>query len=428
MKRLTGSVEEIADILKREQMELNTSQVEVENAVSEIIETVKTLGDKALIDYTEKFDGVVLKELQVGRLAIDHAYKEIELEVLVSLKQAKENIISYHEKQKELGFADFQGEGILRGQMIVPLERVGIYVPGGTAAYPSSVLMNALPAKIAGVEEIIMITPPPKDNVFNSAILVAADLAGVDKIFQIGGAHGIAALAYGTQMIPRVDKIVGPGNIFVATAKKQVFGQVGIDMIAGPSEVGVLADESANPRFIAADLLSQAEHDVLARAILVTNSEELATEVDQELERQLRELPREEIARASIENNGRTIITDTIEHMFELMNKVAPEHLEVQLEDSIKYLSKIKNAGSVFLGNYTSEPVGDYFAGANHVLPTGSTARFSSALGVHDFVKRIQYTYYDKKALKNSQRAITALARKEGLEAHARAIDVRFEA
>lgn len=425
MKRLTGSVSEIVEILKQEQIALNQNNENVETAVAKIIETVKSNGDKSLVDYTSQFDGVEIESILVDEAQIDAAFDAIEPEVLEALEQAKRNIISYHEHQKEQGFTDFPNEGVIRGQIVLPLERVAVYVPGGTAAYPSSVLMNTLPAKIAGVSEIIMLTPPPKNGEFNAAILVAARLSGVDKVYQVGGAQGIAAAAFGTETIPQVDKIVGPGNIFVATAKKQVFGQVGIDMIAGPSEVGVIADENANPAYVAADLLSQAEHDKLARAILVTNSEEFAKAVDVEIEKQLCDLPREEIARAAIENNGRTIVTDTIDHMFELMNKVAPEHLEIELDDPIKYLGKIKNAGSVFLGKYTSEPVGDYFSGTNHVLPTNGTARFSSALGVHDFVKRMQYTYYDKEALLNAKASITTLARKEGLEGHAKAIEIR---
>ena len=307
--------------------------------------------------------------------------------------------------------------------MIRPIEHVGVYVPGGTAAYPSSVLMNVIPAKIAGVKEIIMITPPQKD--FVPAILVAASLAGVDKIYQIGGAQGVAALAYGTETISRVDKITGPGNVFVATAKKQVFGIVGIDMIAGPSEIGIIADSSANPKYVAADLLSQAEHDTRARAILVTNSEKLADAVEAEVERQLKELPREAIARPSIENNGRIIITQDVEGMFSLMNQVAPEHLEIAMTNAYDYLDKVENAGSIFLGHYTSEPIGDYYAGANHVLPTTSTSRFSSALGIHDFIKRIQYIQYSKEAVNRAEDDITKLAYAEGLQAHAKAIEVR---
>ena len=341
----------------------------------------------------------------------------------MALKNAKKNIESYHKHQVEPGFVDAKTEGVVRGQLVLPIEKVGVYVPGGTAAYPSSVLMNVLPAKIAGVPEIYMVTPPQEK--FNPAILVAAALSGVTKIFLVGGAQAIAALAYGTASIPKVDKITGPGNIFVATAKKQVFGQVGIDMIAGPSEIGVIADQSAKAAYVAADLLSQAEHDRLARAILVTNSVRLADEVDLALEKQLKTLPREAIARESIETNGRTIITESIDEMFELMNELAPEHLEVAMDDAISYLPKIKNAGSIFLGHYTSEPIGDYYAGTNHVLPTSGTARFYSALGVYDFVKRSQFTYYSQDAVITAAKDITKLAYSEGLQAHARAIEIR---
>lgn len=423
MKRLTGSYEEIANILHEEQRALQAENVQVEEAVRAIIADVAARGDEAIRDYSQRFDGVALEEFQIAPATIDAAFEAIEPELLEALERAKDNIASYHQRQVETGFEDRPTQGVIRGQLIRPLERVGVYVPGGTAAYPSSVLMNVIPAKIAGVKEIIMITPPQEE--FNPAILVAARLAGVTQIFQVGGAQGIAALAYGTQTIPKVDKITGPGNIYVATAKKLVYGMVGIDMIAGPSEIGVIADETANPVYVAADLLSQAEHDTLARAILVTNSEKLAQAVDEELERQLQTLPRQAIARASIEQNGRTILTQTVEEMFELMNRVAPEHLEIAMEEAYGYLDKVKHAGSIFLGHYTSEPIGDYYAGTNHVLPTAGTSRFYSALGVHDFIKRIQYTQYSKEALQQAEKDITRLAYSEGLAAHARAIEVR---
>ena len=423
MKRLTGSNEEISKILYQEQLELNKQNVDVEEAVRAIIDDVRNRGDQALRDYSIKFDKIDLTDFEVGQDLIDQAFAEVDKDVLVALENAKANIESYHRQQLEAGFEDQPSDGVLRGQLIRPIERVGVYVPGGTAAYPSSVLMNVIPAKIAGVKEIIMITPPQEQ--FVPAILVAAKLAGVDKIYQVGGAQGVAALAYGTQSIPKVDKITGPGNIFVATAKKEVYGTVGIDMIAGPSEIGVIADSTASPRFVAADLLSQAEHDKLARAILVTNSEALADAVEVEIETQLQTLPRQEIARASIENNGRIIIAQDVDSMFELMNLVAPEHLEIAMENAYDYLDKVENAGSVFLGHYTSEPIGDYYAGANHVLPTTATSRFSSALGVHDFVKRIQYIQYSKAAVNSAEKDITTLAYAEGLQAHARAIEVR---
>lgn len=425
MKRLSGTSQDIATLLYQEQVALNAETVSVEETVKKIMARVAREGDAALKAYNLQFDGIELDDLEVSQAQIDAAFEQIEPDTLSALEGAKANIASYHQQQVEVGFEDQPSEGVLRGQLIRPLERVGVYVPGGTAAYPSSVLMNVIPAKIAGVEEIIMITPP--QETYNPAILVAARLAGVDKIYQVGGAHGIAALAYGTQTIPKVDKITGPGNIYVATAKKLVYGLVGIDMIAGPSEIGVIADETANPVFVAADLLSQAEHDRLARAILVTNSEVLAEQVELEIERQLQTLPREEIARASIEQNGRIIVTDTVETMFDLMNLVAPEHLEIAMEDAYEYLPLVKHTGSIFLGHYTSEPIGNYYAGTNHVLPTSGTSRFYSALGVHDFIKRIQYTQYSKKAVQEASQTITNLAYSEGLAAHARAIEVRNE-
>ena len=423
MKRLSGSNQEIAALLYAEQLELSQQNDNVEEAIAAIIQDVRLRGDEALRHYSVTFDRVELEDFEVGQDLVDQAFEQVDQAVLTALENAKANIESYHRQQLEKGFEDQPTEGVIRGQLIRPIERVGVYVPGGTAAYPSSVLMNVIPAKIAGVKEIIMITPPQKK--FVPAILVAARLAGVDKIYQVGGAQGVAALAYGTKTIPKVDKITGPGNIYVATAKKQVFGLVGIDMIAGPSEIGIIADETANPAYVAADLLSQAEHDVLARAILVTNSEVLADAVEAEIEKQLQDLPRQAIARSSIENNGRIILTQDVDSMFELMNLVAPEHLEIAMESAYDYLDRVENAGSIFLGHYTSEPIGDYYAGTNHVLPTTATSRFSSALGVHDFIKRIQYTQYSKAAIQAAEKDITSLAYAEGLQAHAKAIEVR---
>ena len=423
MKRLSGSNQEIAALLYAEQLELSQQNDNVEEVVAAIIQDVRLRGDEALRHYSATFDRVELEDFEVGQDLVDQAFEQVDQAVLTALENAKANIESYHRQQLEKGFEDQPTDGVIRGQLIRPIERVGVYVPGGTAAYPSSVLMNVIPAKIAGVKEIIMITPPQKK--FVPAILVAARLAGVDKIYQVGGAQGVAALAYGTETIPKVDKITGPGNIYVATAKKQVFGLVGIDMIAGPSEIGIIADETANPAYVAADLLSQAEHDVLARAILVTNSEALADAVEAEIEKQLQDLPRQAIARNSIENNGRIILTQDVDSMFELMNLVAPEHLEIAMEDAYDYLEKVENAGSIFLGHFTSEPIGDYYAGTNHVLPTTATSRFSSALGVHDFIKRIQYTQYSKAAIQAAEKDITSLAYAEGLQAHAKAIEVR---
>lgn len=423
MKRLSGSNQEIAALLYAEQLELSQQNDNVEEVVAAIIQDVRLRGDEALRHYSAAFDRVDLEDFEVGQDLVDQAFEQVDQAVLTALENAKANIESYHRQQIEKGFEDQPTDGVIRGQLIRPIERVGVYVPGGTAAYPSSVLMNVIPAKIAGVKEIIMITPPQKK--FVPAILVAARLAGVDKIYQVGGAQGVAALAYGTETIPKVDKITGPGNIYVATAKKQVFGLVGIDMIAGPSEIGIIADETANPAYVAADLLSQAEHDVLARAILVTNSEALADAVEAEIEKQLQDLPRQAIARSSIENNGRIILTQDVDSMFELMNLVAPEHLEIAMEEAYNYLDKVENAGSIFLGHYTSEPIGDYYAGTNHILPTTATSRFSSALGVHDFIKRIQYTQYSKAAIQAAEKDITSLAYAEGLQAHAKAIEVR---
>ncbi len=423
MKRLSGSNQEIAALLYAEQLELSQQNDNVEEAVAAIIQDVRLRGDEALRHYSVTFDRVELEDFEVGQDLVDQAFEQVDQAVLTALENAKANIESYHRQQLEKGFEDQPTDGVIRGQLIRPIERVGVYVPGGTAAYPSSVLMNVIPAKIAGVKEIIMITPPQKK--FVPAILVAARLAGVDKIYQVGGAQGVAALAYGTETIPKVDKITGPGNIYVATAKKQVFGLVGIDMIAGPSEIGIIADETANPAYVAADLLSQAEHDVLARAILVTNSEALADAVEAEIEKQLQDLPRQAIARSSIEDNGRIILTQDVDSMFDLMNLVAPEHLEIAVEEAYDYLDKVENAGSIFLGHYTSEPIGDYYAGTNHVLPTTATSRFSSALGVHDFIKRIQYTQYSKAAIQVAEKDITSLAYVEGLQAHAKAIEVR---
>ena len=403
-----------------------TTDMEIERRVYDIIENVRTNGDAALREYSEQFDGVKLDNFKVDQSIIDEAWDNLPEDLKHALLVAKKNITEFHSREIEQGFVDMDTSGITRGQKVTPLARVGLYVPGGTAAYPSTIMMTALPAKIAGVKEIVMVTPPQKDGI-NSAVLGAAKLAGVDAVYQVGGAQGVAALAYGTEQIPKVDKIVGPGNIYVATAKRQVFGQVDIDMIAGPSEIGIIADDSANPVHLAADLLSQAEHDPRARAIMVTNSEKLANLVSDEVERQLSQLPRESIARPAIENNSYIAVMDSVEDMFTVMNEVAPEHLEIQLPDPMEYMSMVENAGSVFLGRYASEPLGDYVGGTNHVLPTSGTAKFSSPLGVYDFVKRISFTQFSRERLQEVAKDITTLARTEGLEAHARAIEVRFE-
>lgn len=424
MKIYKESLDAMLSIVR--QYTQQTTDMEIERRVHDIIENVRANGDAALREYSEKFDGVKLDDFKVDQSIIDAAWDNLPEDLKHALLVAKKNITKFHSREIEQGFVDMDTPGITRGQKVTPLARVGLYVPGGTAAYPSTIMMTALPAKIAGVKEIIMVTPPQKDGI-NPAVLGAAKLAGVDAVYQVGGAQGVAALAYGTEQIPKVDKIVGPGNIYVATAKRQVFGQVDIDMIAGPSEIGVIADESANPVHLAADLLSQAEHDPRARAIMVTNSEKLANLVSDEVERQLSQLPRESIARPAIENNSYIAVMDSVEDMFTVMNEVAPEHLEIQLPDPMEYMSMVENAGSVFLGRYASEPLGDYVGGTNHVLPTSGTAKFSSPLGVYDFVKRISFTQFSRERLQEVAKDITTLARTEGLEAHARAIEVRFE-
>lgn len=424
MKIYKESLDAMLSIVR--QYTQQTTDMEIERRVYDIIENVRANGDAALREYSEKFDGVKLDDFKVDQSIIDAAWDNLPEDLKHALLVAKKNITEFHSREIEQGFVDMDTPGITRGQKVTPLARVGLYVPGGTAAYPSTIMMTALPAKIAGVKEIIMVTPPQKDGI-NPAVLGAAKLAGVDAVYQVGGAQGVAALAYGTEQIPKVDKIVGPGNIYVATAKRQVFGQVDIDMIAGPSEIGVIADDSANPVHLAADLLSQAEHDPRARAIMVTNSETLAKQVSDEVERQLSQLPRESIARPAIENNSYIAVMNSVEDMFTVMNEVAPEHLEIQLPDPMEYMSMVENAGSVFLGRYASEPLGDYVGGTNHVLPTSGTAKFSSPLGVYDFVKRISFTQFSRERLQEVAKDITTLARTEGLEAHARAIDVRFE-
>lgn len=424
MKIYKESLDTMLSIVR--QYTQQTTDMEIERRVYDIIENVRANGDAALREYSEKFDGVKLDDFKVDQSIIDAAWDNLPEDLKHALLVAKKNITEFHSREIEQGFVDMDTPGITRGQKVTPLARVGLYVPGGTAAYPSTIMMTALPAKIAGVKEIIMVTPPQKDGI-NPAVLGAAKLAGVDVVYQVGGAQGVAALAYGTEQIPKVDKIVGPGNIYVATAKRQVFGQVDIDMIAGPSEIGVIADESANPVHLAADLLSQAEHDPRARAIMVTNSKKLAQLISDEVERQLSQLPRESIARPAIENNSYIAVMDSVEDMFTVMNEVAPEHLEIQLPDPMEYMSMVENAGSVFLGRYASEPLGDYVGGTNHVLPTSGTAKFSSPLGVYDFVKRISFTQFSRERLQEVAKDITTLARTEGLEAHARAIEVRFE-
>ena len=414
---------ETADILSREIV----AYPEFEGTVKEIIVSVREKGDRALIEYAEKFDRVKLDSLKVSDDEIKEAFDKVDPALIEVIKTAKENIEEYHRKQLREGFRLEKRGGIVLGQKITPIEKAGIYVPGGTASYPSTVLMNAVPAKIAGVKQTVMTTPPGRDGKVKPEILVAASLCGVDTIIKCGGAQAIAALAYGTESVPKVDKIVGPGNIFVALAKRQVFGVVNIDMIAGPSEILVVADGNAEPAFVAADLLSQAEHDKLASAVLVTNSRALADKVSAELERQIPLLEREEIARTSIDNNGKIIVVESVERAIEIANLIAPEHLELYLDEPFKYLDSVQNAGSVFLGKYSPEPLGDYFAGPNHTLPTGGSARFSSALSVDDFIKKTQYIYYPESELEKVSADIAAFARSEGLGAHAAAVEIRFK-
>lgn len=403
------------------------SKTDVSAIVKEIIDDVRINGDSALYRYCEKFDKVTLSSLQVDESEINEAFEKCDKDLIRIIKTASENIRAFHIKQVREGFKIDSGNGIICGQRIIPIEKAGLYVPGGTAAYPSTVLMDAIPAKIAGCKEIVMVTPPGKDGKVNPAILTAAKIAGVTKIFKVGGAQAIAALAYGTESIPRVDKIVGPGNAFVAEAKKQVFGQVSIDMIAGPSEILIVADGTANPRFVAADLLSQAEHDVNASAVLVTDSETLAKNVSEELEIQIPLLLRKDIARASIDGNGKIIVAKTLDDAINVANALAPEHLELCLDNPFDYLEKVKHAGSVFLGKFCPEALGDYYAGPNHTLPTSGTARFSSPLSVDDFIKKSQFIYYSEDALKKVAFDVDRFAREEGLTAHAKSVTVRTE-
>ena len=413
--------------LKNELSRSQFSHDDVNTIVKNILDDVKLRGDQALYDYNKKFDNVSLSSLQVTEKEIEDAFNRLDNELLDVIRYSHENIVRYHTKQKRNDFLDKDTDGVILGQIINPIEKVGIYVPGGTAAYPSTVLMNAVPAKVAGVEEIVMVTPPNEDGTISDVILAAAKIAGVTKIFKIGGAQAVAALSYGTETIPAVYKIVGPGNIFVAMAKKMVFGEVAIDMVAGPSEVLIISDDSSDPVHIAADLLSQAEHDKLAACILVTTSEELAKSVAIEIESQLAELPRQEIARESINNNGKIIIAKSIEEAILISNEIAPEHLELAVMDPFALLSKIKNAGSIFLGHNTPEPLGDYLAGPNHTIPTSGTAKFASPLSVDDFIKKSSVIYYSKEALEKVKDKVILFAESEGLTAHANSVRKRFK-
>lgn len=421
-------VDGISEIELINKLKLRSGEIDkkVNLAVSEIIENVRANGDDAVLEYTIKFDGKAPEQIEVSSEEIKKSIDICDKGFVTALRNSAQNIIDFHERQKQQSWLDAQENGVILGQRVRGLKRVGIYVPGGTAAYPSSVLMNAIPAKIAGVEEIIMVTPPTKDGKANPNILAAAEIAGVDRVFLVGGAQAVAALAFGTQTIPRVDKIVGPGNIFVATAKKQLYGTVDIDMIAGPSEILIVADETANPVFLAADLLSQAEHDELASSILLTTCEEIAKSTVTELEKQLEKLPRKEIAKKSLEDFGAIIVCNDIDNAVDFANELAPEHLEMCVKNPLEYIGRIDNAGSVFLGDYSPEPLGDYYAGSNHVLPTSGTARFFSPLSVDSFVKKSSFIYYTKDALCSAGNDIIKFAQTEGLDAHANSVRVRM--
>lgn len=414
------------EVLSSEIFARGTAETDVSDIVADILAEVRQKGDAALLAYAKQFDKADLQALEVSEAEIDAAFQKVEPAFIAVLQQAAENIRAFHRRQVRNSFV-ITGDGIVTGQKITPIAKIGLYVPGGTAAYPSTVLMDAIPAKIAGCKEICITTPALPDGSINPVILAAAKIAGVDRIFKTGGAQAVAALAYGTQSVPKVDKIVGPGNAFVAEAKRQVFGLVAIDMIAGPSEILVIADGKSNAAYVAADMLSQAEHDKMASAVLVTDSMALAEAVSAELERQLALLPREEIARTSIEQNGKIIVADRLDDVIAVANEIAPEHLELCVDNPFDYLDKIENAGSIFMGRYCPEALGDYFAGPNHTLPTSGTARFSSPLSVDDFVKKSQYTYYTKDALGAVADQIALFAQKEGLEAHAKSVTIRMD-
>lgn len=416
-----------SDLIAELKERVGEADREIISNVSEILNKVKKNGDKALFELTNIFDKVNLKTLRVSEYEIEECFNKVEEKFIKALEEAKKNIEDYHNKQKSNGFLLTKESGVYLGQRVIPLEKVGVYVPGGTAAYPSSVIMNVVPAKVAGVCEIIMVTPPDKDGGINPYIGVAAKIAGIDKIYKVGGAQAVGALAYGTESIPKVDKIVGPGNIFVATAKKLVFGQVDIDMIAGPSEILVIADEKSNPAFVAADLMSQAEHDKLASSILVTTSKELYSKVEVELEKQVKTLEREDIIRTSLNKFGKAIICETIDECIEISNSIAPEHLEIMVDEPMLYLGLVRNAGSVFLGRYCPEAIGDYFGGTNHVLPTSGTARFFSPLSVDSFIKKSSFLCYSREAIMENGEKIITLADKEGLTAHANSVKVRLD-
>lgn len=423
MRIFSTQKDTIETIVARKQSETK----DVSTVVAQIIARVQQQGDQALFQLIEEIDQVTLSSLTVSPGEIDAAVQAVSPELLEVMEQAKENILAFHQKQVQQGFVLTKGNGVVMGQRVLPLAKVGVYVPGGTAAYPSTVLMDVLPAKIAGVKKIVMITPTDSQGKVPAAILAAASVAGVDEIYKVGGAHGVAALAYGTETIPKVDKIVGPGNIYVATAKKMVYGKVDIDMIAGPSDVLIIADASANPRWLAADLLAQAEHDPLAQAILVTTEAALIEQVQVELDLQLKQLPRKDIAAAALESSGKLILVKDLTEALTIANQIAPEHLELAVADPFALLGQVENAGSVFLGHHTPEVLGDYFAGPNHTLPTEGTARFYSPLSVDDFIKKSSYLYYPEAAMKAAGPAVALFAETEDLIGHARSINVRRE-
>lgn len=427
IQRLTKDAKEnlLEDLLKRSP----NNYGQYEQGVQEILAHVKEEKDQAVFAYTKKFDhaDITAANIKVTEEEIEEAYKEVDPKLVEIIRKALLNIRTYHEKQRQYSWFDSKPDGTILGQKVTPLHRVGVYVPGGKAVYPSSVLMNIVPAKVAGVDEIVMVTPPGKDGKVTPNTLVAAHEAGADVIYKVGGAQAIAALAYGTESIPKVDKIVGPGNMYVALAKKAVYGYVSIDAIAGPSEILVIADETANPRFVAADLLSQAEHDELASAILVTTSEELARKVSDEVDGFLKELSRSEIIRKSLDNYGYILVADTMDDVIDIANEIASEHLEIQTKNPYDVMTKVRNAGAIFIGEYASEPLGDYFAGPNHVLPTNGTAKFFSPLSVDDFIKKSSIIGYSEEALRDIHKDIEAFAEAEQLTAHANSIKVRFE-
>ena len=423
MRIFSTQKDTIETIVARKQSETK----DVSTVVAQIIARVQQQGDQALFQLIEEIDQVTLSSLTVSLEEVETAVQAVSPELLEVMEQAKENILAFHQKQVQQGFVLTKENGVVMGQRVLPLAKVGVYVPGGTAAYPSTVLMDVLPAKIAGVKKIVMITPTDSQGKVPAAILAAASVAGVDEIYKVGGAHGVAALAYGTETIPKVDKIVGPGNIYVATAKKMVYGEVDIDMIAGPSDVLIITDASANPRWLAADLLAQAEHDILAQAILVTTEAALIEQVQVELDLQLKELPRRDIAAAALESSGKLILVKDLTEALTIANQIAPEHLELAVADPFALLGQVENAGSVFLGHHTPEVLGDYFAGPNHTLPTEGTARFYSPLSVDDFIKKSSYLYYPEAAMKAAGPAVALFAETEDLIGHARSINVRRE-